>query len=105
MATSAPMSRREFDWVTDLDDPNHYEPHSEPAPRPTPVRDGGQQGELIIGQGTLIGDDEWEGSPREMPQLKVRTGMTLRHMREFLIPVTIAIAYVVAVSGMRWWTG
>lgn len=77
METPSPGERREFDWVVDLDDPAMY------APKP-------------------LEEEEPPDEPEEPPP---QPGYTRAHLREFLGPVLLALAYISIVSGTRWWMG
>lgn len=72
--------RREFDWVVDLDDPL-----------------------LTLCPPQDDKEEEEEDTAEEAPL--PASGLRHWRIREFLVPVLLALAYISAVSGARWWLG
>lgn len=79
MDTALSDERREFAWAVDPDDPARYVQEQPEPEEDTP--------------------EEEEVDPPPLPWHR------RAHLGDLLGPLMLALAYVVVVSGVRWWSG
>ncbi|MFT4977291.1 MAG: hypothetical protein ACI8S6_003196 [Myxococcota bacterium] len=78
--------RQEFSWVVDLDAPPPGEDGTPTPLAPLPS-------EVVEAAAKTAGEP-----PPPPPK-----GLRIRHLKEFIWPLLLALGYISVVNGLRWW--